>query len=725
VVTENKALQWRHYPYQTGDLNFPDDEGVHPDNPYGWWYLNMHLDDEAGDRVILFTSFVSTVNEQLGSIADLSRGKHLDQYQVGEITTETDFLDVQFHHGNSAPNFLRQIKDEPFHYEFYYALSGYEFTLTLEATKPPYALAGSGLVQQLPATYSYYYVQPRLKVSGTMKRDDGTTTAITGIGWLDRQWYPSSNPGTDMYMGHFWSAIHLSDGTDIAAYRCLGEGGTSAYPLFEVFGPDNSYTHYAANSVVPLQLFETPPIGNGPIKEFQFPLSAKVVHEPTGTDLTLTIAARNPMDNALALGEKGCFFEGGFIVTGTHNNQSVTGDAFVEVSLFGARLLMQESDNAPMKSELTEEQKLLQESAAKFFQQECSPEDVMALLKSGERIDEDFWNKLVQQGYLGLIVPENCGGLGSGLKELIVIGEEMGKASVPGPYLSNLWASSALTALIDHPDAVYDAVDIVRDRLRDRLKDIVLGKSSVTVVYSDQGGYPDPVELPLDVREEGRDLIISSDSLQAQDAEDADYLLLTVRDPDARSCLVLMPSGSEGIVMDRVSGLDGLRPIYRLKFSAVVLNRDEILVIGEVAESVLDYATSVASLAASADRIGGMQSVLRSTVDYLADAEALGQSIPSFAAAAPRANNLLQRVQTCRTTLHWAASALEDGTPEAQNAVTLARMSVTRASTELGDLINELHEGMGLSWEHDLNLFRTLPPFFDAIAVPLASLKES
>lgn len=720
-MADTKSFEWRRYPYQTGDLNFPDDEGLHPDNPYGWWYLNLHLDDAAGDRVILFTSFVSMVNEQLGSIADLSRDIHLGQYQVGVITAETDHLDVQFRDGDSAPNYLRQIKDEPFHYDFYYALSGYEFTLKLEATKPPYALAGSGLVQQLPATYSYYYVQPRLNVSGTMKRDDGTTTTITGIGWLDRQWYPASNPGTDMYMGHFWSAIHLSDGTDIAAYRCLGEGGTSPYPLFEVFGPDNSYTHYAANSVVPLQLFDTPPIGNGPIKEFQFPLSAKVVHEPTGTDLTLTIAARNPLDNALALGDKGCFFEGGFTVAGTHNNQPVTGDAFVEVSLFGAQLLMRDADNAHMKSELTEEQKRLQESAARFFQQECSPENVMALLKSGERFDEDFWNKLVNQGYLGLIVPESCAGIGSGLKELVVVGEEMGKASVPGPYLSNLWASSALTALIDHPDAVINVADIVRNDLRN----IALGKNRVTVVYPDQNGYPDPVELLLDVREEAGDLIISGDCLQALDAEDADYLLLMVCDPDARPWLVLIPARAEGVAMIRIPGLDSLRPVYRLDFSAVRLNRDDLLATGEVAEFVLDYATSVASLAASADRIGAMQCVLQSTVDYLEDLEGLGKSIRSFADISPRANNLLQRVQTCRSTIHWAGSALEDWAPEAKNAVSLARLSVTRASIEMGNLINELHEGMGLSWEHDLNLFRTLPPFFDAIAVPLASLKES
>jgi predicted secreted hydrolase len=336
-MTDSKAEEWRTYPYHSGDLTFPDDEGVHPDNPYGWWYVNMHLDDEAGNRVILFTSFVSTVNEQLGSVADLSRGKHVNQYLIGEVTAKEDHLDVEFRKGDSPPNYLRQVADEPFHYDFYYGIEGYEFSLRFESKKPPYALAETGLVQQLPATYSYYYVQPRLAVSGTMKRDDGSSTKVTGIGWLDRQWYPASNPGTDIYLGHFWIAIHLSDGTDISAYRCLGDGGSCLYPLFEVMGPDNSYTHYSTDAIKPLKLFKTSPVGQGPVKEFQFPMSAKVVHPPTGTDLTLTIAAPDPMDNALDIGAKGCLFEGGFTVTGSHNGQGVSGDAFVEVSLFGAQ----------------------------------------------------------------------------------------------------------------------------------------------------------------------------------------------------------------------------------------------------------------------------------------------------------------------------------------------------------------------------------------------------
>jgi len=329
---------WRTYPYRSGDLTFPDDEGWHPDDPNGWWYLILHLADEDGNRILAFTSFVSGANEHLGSIADPSRKKHLNQYTTGEIVAATDHLEVAFRKEGSPTNFLRQIPGEPFHYVYCYRLEGYRLELELRSQKPPYALGETGLVQQLQSTYSYYYVQPRISVTGTMVRDDGSSTRVSGIGWIDRQWYPSSNPPMELggYLGHFWTAIHLNDGTDISAYRLMSVNGPSPFPLFEVMGPDNAYTHYTSHTIEPLEHFRTAPIGQRTIKEFLFPLSAKIVHPATGTDLTLRIEAEDPMDNAIDLGQKGCFFEGGFRASGTHQGKETDGDAFVEVAGFGA-----------------------------------------------------------------------------------------------------------------------------------------------------------------------------------------------------------------------------------------------------------------------------------------------------------------------------------------------------------------------------------------------------
>ena len=53
-----------------------------------------------------------------------------------------------------------------------------------------------------------------------------------------------------------------------------------------------------------------------------------------------------------------------------------------------------------------------------------------------------LWGKIAEQAWLGVLVPEEYGGLGLGVTELGIILEEMGRALVPGPY----FACAALAA---------------------------------------------------------------------------------------------------------------------------------------------------------------------------------------------------------------------------------------------------------------------------------------
>ncbi len=49
---------------------------------------------------------------------------------------------------------------------------------------------------------------------------------------------------------------------------------------------------------------------------------------------------------------------------------------------------------------------------------------------------------MADQGWLGIHLPESCGGLGLGTVELAVVAEEMGRACFPGPFLGTVWAAT-------------------------------------------------------------------------------------------------------------------------------------------------------------------------------------------------------------------------------------------------------------------------------------------
>src|SRR6266852_1657818 len=77
-----------------------------------------------------------------------------------------------------------------------------------------------------------------------------------------------------------------------------------------------------------------------------------------------------------------------------------------------------------------EEQELLRNTARKFFENECGSETVRRLMETPEGISAELWKKLAEQGWLGLIYPEQYDGTGLGLVDLVVLMEEMGRAGV-------------------------------------------------------------------------------------------------------------------------------------------------------------------------------------------------------------------------------------------------------------------------------------------------------
>ena len=57
--------------------------------------------------------------------------------------------------------------------------------------------------------------------------------------------------------------------------------------------------------------------------------------------------------------------------------------------------------------------------------------------------DETLWAAMVEQGWLGVAIPEADGGLGLGLVELAVLLEALGGHCAPAPYLPTVLAAGA------------------------------------------------------------------------------------------------------------------------------------------------------------------------------------------------------------------------------------------------------------------------------------------
>ena len=92
-----------------------------------------------------------------------------------------------------------------------------------------------------------------------------------------------------------------------------------------------------------------------------------------------------------------------------------------------------------MQFGLSESQEILKDSARKFFAGECPMAPIRrAASNTDTAYDAPLWSKLAEQGYTGIIFPEEYGGVGLGKVELVLLMEETGRALLPGPFFSTV-----------------------------------------------------------------------------------------------------------------------------------------------------------------------------------------------------------------------------------------------------------------------------------------------
>src|SRR5579883_311074 len=93
---------------------------------------------------------------------------------------------------------------------------------------------------------------------------------------------------------------------------------------------------------------------------------------------------------------------------------------------------------------LSEEQTALQAAARELLTTECPPALVRETAKSADGVPRGLYRRMAEQGWFGLLVPEREGGVGLGVLDLALLLEEVGRAAVPGPFLSTQLVVAAL-----------------------------------------------------------------------------------------------------------------------------------------------------------------------------------------------------------------------------------------------------------------------------------------
>src|SRR2546422_781120 len=294
------------------------------------------------------------------------------------------------------------------------------------------------------------------------------------------------------------------------------------------------------------------------------------------------------------------------------------------------------------------DQEMLRATARKFLENECTSEFVRARMAEDAGFTPEFWTKLAEQGWLGLVYPEAYGGAGLGFVDLTVLMEEMGRAVMPGPFFSTLLGGLAIL------EAGSDA------QKKEWITKVAEGEARVTLAWTEPSARWDAAGITTAAKASAGGFTLSGTKLFVPDAHVAEALVVAARTREGKNAddgvsLFLVPKGTKGLSVKLLPTMDQTRKLCEVKLNDVSVPAGALLGQKDGGWAPLACVLERATVALCAEMCGGAQKVLDMTTEYAKIRIAFGKPNGSDQGVKHKGAEMLVDAQTDRTlVLHVA-----------------------------------------------------------------------
>ncbi len=329
---------------------------------------------------------------------------------------------------------------------------------------------------------------------------------------------------------------------------------------------------------------------------------------------------------------------------------------------------------------------LLRQEARRWLGERFPLGRVRALADSARGEDPGDWKALAELGWLGLALDESEGGAGLGATALAVVLEECGRALLPCPLLGSTLAGLAL------------AFGGSLEQKARWLPPIARGETRVALAHVGPDGA---------WRAEDAGVVLAGRRLRGalarvEGGAEADLFVVLVRE-DGQPRLALVEATAPGVARAAENALDRTRRTARLSLENVALSAEALL--PQPAARVFERLLPIACVALAAEMAGGADALLATTSAYAATRAQFERPIGSFQAVKHPLVNVLIQVESLRSLVYAAASALESGAAEAESLARMAKAAASDAYVFAASRAVQLHGGFGFTQDCDAQLF--------------------
>lgn len=337
-----------------------------------------------------------------------------------------------------------------------------------------------------------------------------------------------------------------------------------------------------------------------------------------------------------------------------------------------------------------DQERLIQETARAFFAAESTPARIRNAENDALKYSPDLWQKVGELGWLGISLPENCGGQALPLTYAGLLLEEAGRHIAPIPLHSTLTTALAL--------ARYDA-----QRFEALLSEVAAGQMILTFCVQGEDGAWTPHPRGLSAAPDNAGIVLNGARSFVDNFALAQKCLVLFRVEDGDTALALIDTDEAGIrCTDLISTAKDSHAW--VVFDGVRVRPGDVVARGaDAARLARDLCDLAAALMAS-QIAGAARRDMEFAVEYAKQREAFGQPIAAFQAIQHMAADMLIAVDGAEILVREALWRLDRGLP-ASIEVAQAKAFASERCIKVARCAQQIHGGLGFMMECDLQLW--------------------
>jgi alkylation response protein AidB-like acyl-CoA dehydrogenase len=344
---------------------------------------------------------------------------------------------------------------------------------------------------------------------------------------------------------------------------------------------------------------------------------------------------------------------------------------------------------------LNDDQTALQDTIRDFVA-DAAPIGHMRALRDADDaagLSRSLWKSFAEMGFTGILIGEDQGGLGMGHVEAGIVLEEIGRNLSPSPFLTTAVAAAEALSGTAQAERWFPG--------------ILAGETVAALAIDERAKHGGAIGMTAEragngFRLTGRKQFVTHGHI-------ADLIIVAARtggsaDDIEGVTLFAVAKNTAGLAAEPERLADA-SIAARLDFDGVAVDADAV--IGEVdgGRGVLDRLLRAARSGASAELLGVGGRAMDLTVDYLQERKQFGQIIGGFQALQHRAAHLYAEMEVARAAVLKAQQLLNEGSDEADEAVSVAKAMTSLATTLSVQEGVQMHGGIGMTDAYDIGFF--------------------